>query len=840
MPNMNKSIVSILLLGLLISISSTMAVSAQQKGVETLRKGWYFTRTDNPTHAQQPASTAKGWQTVTVPHDWAIYGPFSISNDMQHLAIAQDGQKKAMEHAGRTGGLPFVGVGWYQTTIELPHNIRDKYVELRFDGAMSHAQVFLNGKKLGQWPYGYNSFYLDLTPHAHPGKNLLAVRLENLHESSRWYPGAGIYRDVHLRITDKTRIKTWGVQLQTPFINKKEAGIQVNTTIINEGGKRKHVDIHEEILAPNGKRVWQHMGSAASTTDTLQWLSHAKILDPAIWDLDSPHLYRYCIALKDGANVLDADTLTFGIRDIALKANEGFYLNGRKIRFKGVCLHHDQGPLGAEANEASMRRQIRIMKEMGANAIRTSHNMPDPKFVQICNEMGMMVAIETFDSWTAGKVPNGYNLDFDRWHERDLVNMLHQYRNSPSVMMYFIGNEVVEQTTYEGAKMAYQLQSICHREDPTRPVCNGMDNLPGAIDSGMAGLLDIPGFNYRVHLYPEGHKRLPQGFILGSETASTLSSRGIYKFPVQRGAMKKYPDQQASSYDVEHCSWSSLPEDNWMIEEDNPWVMGEFVWTGFDYLGEPTPYYDNWPSHSSLFGIVDLAGIPKDRYYLYRSHWNKNSHTLHMLPHWTWPGREGKVTPVFVYTDYPEAELFINGKSQGRIAKDKRITWEKTENKADKEALTRLKRYRLMWPNTVYEPGTVKVVAYNEQKQPADSLEMRTAGKAQRIDLAVDRQEIKADGRDIAFVTVTLLDNNGTPCLTEKRKLNFRVTGAATFRAAASGDPTSLELFHLPTHQTFSGQLTVLVQSSEREGEATLWVSGDGLETNQIKIITKH
>ncbi len=543
---------------------------------------------------------------------------------------------------------------------------------------MSHARVYVNGHEAGYWPYGYNSFHLDVTPYVRPGKdNTLAVRLENKHESSRWYPGAGLYRNVYMVITDPVHVPTWGTQIKTPVVREDFAYVDVETKLAGlKTLGNKVLTIKTHILTPLGTKI----ASKSVETKASFWAKDSilrsgfEVRRPLLWDIGHPFLYKYVVELSSGGKLLDRDTTTFGIRSIELKAGDGFYLNGRKIKFQGACLHHDLGPLGAAVNEAAMRRQIRLMQDMGVNAIRTSHNMPAPEFVRLCDEMGMPLMAESFDSWAQPKVPNGYNLDFNEWHERDLVNLIHQYRNSPSVIMWSIGNEVPEQPSAEGAKLAYRLQQICHREDPTRPVTNGMDNPKAVLKTGMAATLDIPGFNYRPFLYDTAHRVLPQGFLLGSETCSTVSSRGVYKFPVVRKSMAKYPDHQSSGYDVEHCGWSNLPEDDFIRQDDYSWSMGEFIWTGIDYLGEPTPYYSDWPSHSSLFGAVDLAGIPKDRFYLYRSHWNKTSPTLHILPHWTWPDRVGEVTPIFVYTSYPEAELFINGKSQGvsaRIARSR-------------------------------------------------------------------------------------------------------------------------------------------------------------------------
>ena len=811
-----------------------------QRSERLLEKGWRFTREDQSQFSSPTFNDSK-WSRVVVPHDWAIYGPFSFDNDKQHLAIAQDGQKEAMEHAGRTGGLPFVGTGWYRRSLEIPSDLGDRRVFLRFDGAMSHARVYVNGKEVGYWPYGYNTFAFDITSFVRPGEaNTLAVRLENKHESSRWYPGAGLYRNVHLTFTSPVYVPLWGTQIQTPTVEASRAYVDVRTRIAGTSTlSGRPLQVKTKILSPEGKVVAQREEQIQSTGTERLYHTGFDVERPQLWDIDQPHLYKYVVELSEGGRLLDRDTTTFGIRSIELKAGDGFYLNGRKLKFQGACLHHDLGPLGAAVNEAAMRRQIRTMQDMGVNAIRTSHNMPAPEFVRLCDEMGMPVMAESFDCWAQAKVPNGYNLDFNEWHERDLTNLLHQFRNSPSVIMWSIGNEVPEQPSLDGAKLAYRLQEICHREDPTRPVTNGMDNPLGVLKSGMATTLDIPGFNYRPFLYDTAHKVLPQGFLLGSETCSTVSSRGVYKFPVVRKSMAKYPDHQSSGYDVEHCGWSNLPEDDFIRQEDHDWSMGEFIWTGIDYLGEPTPYYSDWPSHSSLFGAVDLAGLPKDRFYLYRSHWKKDAETLHVLPHWTWPGREGEVTPIFVYTNYPEAELFINGKSQGRQRKDRSIKIEDTENEDSQKAFTRQKRYRLMWMDTKYEPGEVKVVAYDEAGKAVATQTVRTAGRAHHLELSADRTTISPDGKDISFVTVRVVDKDGNLVPDDDRLLNFKVTGAGSFRAAASGNPASLDAFHLPRHHAFSGQLVALVQSAERAGEAVLTVSAKGLPSASIRIQVK-
>ena len=590
-------------------------LQAQVRTEQTFEKGWKFTREDNAEFANPGYNDSK-WQNVTVPHDWAIYGPFSINNDKQEMAITQDGQTEAMEHAGRTGGLPFVGTGWYRLNFDAPGFEKGKKATLIFDGAMSHARVYVNGQEAGYWPYGYNSFYVDATPYLKPGeRNELAVRLENEPESSRWYPGAGLYRNVHLVINEDTHIPAWGMYVTTPVVTDKYAKVSLKTSLVSpEGANKDNYRIVTQIKDKNGKVVATGENKL-SVFDNALFEQEFAVANPELWSPDTPVLYTAESKVYEGNTLKDEYTTRFGIRTLEIVPGKGFFLNGKLTKFKGVCNHHDLGPLGGAVNDAAIRRQIRILKDMGCNAIRTSHNMPAPELVEACDEMGMMLMVESFDEWKSAKMANGYHKIFDEWVEKDLTNLIRHYRNNPSIVMWCIGNEVPDQWNgNNGPKLSRMLQDICHREDPTRPVTQGMDAPDAVVNNNMAAVMDVAGFNYRPHKYPENYKKLPQQIILGSETASTVSSRGVYKFPVVRQAMKKYDDHQSSSYDVEHCGWSNLPEDDWIWHEDNAWGIGEFVWTGFDYLGEPTPYYTDWPSHSSLFGIIDLAGLPKDRY----------------------------------------------------------------------------------------------------------------------------------------------------------------------------------------------------------------------------------
>lgn len=792
-----------------------------QRSEYLLEKGWKFTKGE-VSDAEAPSFNDTKWETVTIPHDWAIFGPFDKNNDLQNVAVTQNFETQASLKTGRTGGLPYVGTGWYRTTF---HSTPGKQTTLIFDGAMSEARVFVNGKEACFWPYGYNSFYCDVTGLVNEdGKNnVLAVRLENRPQSSRWYPGAGLYRNVHVVTTEKIHVPVWGTQITTPFVKDEYAFVCLHTTILNAG--KTELTVTTDIVDADGQVVSSKTNKGYINHDQ-PFTQNFIVEQPKLWSPETPVLYKAVSKIYAGDTLLDTYTTRFGIRTIEYVPDKGFYLNGKRRKFQGVCNHHDLGPLGAAVNVAALRHQLTLLKDMGCDAIRTSHNMPAPELVELCDEMGFMMMLEPFDEWDIAKCDNGYHRFFNEWAEKDMVNMLRQYQNNPCVVMWSIGNEVPTQWSPEGYKVAKFLQDICHREDPTRPVTCGMDQVKSVLANGFAAMLDIPGLNYRAHMYDEAYERLPQNLILGSETSSTVSSRGVYKFPVERKAGAMYDDHQSSSYDLEYCSWSNIPDIDFARAEDHDWTIGQFVWTGFDYLGEPSPYdTDAWPNHSSMFGIIDLASIPKDRYYLYRSVWNKEAETLHILPHWNWEGREGEKTPVFVYTNYPSAELFINGKSYGRQTKRKDGT---VEN-----------RYRLMWYDAVYQPGEVKVVAYDEQGNPAAEKTIRTAGKPHHIELVTDRTSLQADGKDLAYVTLRIVDKDGNLCPNDGRLVSFKVKGAGKYRASANGDPTCLDLFHKPEMHAFGGMLTVIVQSGEKVGDIELQATAKGVKAGIIRIPVK-
>ncbi len=762
---------------------------AQGRQEIVLSEGWHFSR------------DSISWQEVSVPHDWAIAGPFDKKWDLQFVAIEQNGEKEKTEKSGRSGALPWIGKGFYRKEVVLDR--APKEAMLVFDGAMSEPVVKVNGQFAGRWAYGYNAFRLNVAKLLRQGKNTIEVSLSNMEESSRWYPGGGLFRPVKLILGGQAMLDDWETYFRTVSINQQMAVVDVQMGAI--GDWRNGVVTADVLLRDQRGVIVAQSHSAFDETGHFRDQFHVK--KPQLWSPETPYLYTLETRIYKDLQILDEKKVKVGIRTVAVGKEKGFQLNGQTRKIKGVCLHHDLGPLGAAVNKAALIRQIRTMKEMGCDAIRTAHNMPSTMQMEICDSMGMMVMAESFDMWIYPKCKNGYARFFKEWSDRDIENLVLCHRNHPSIIMWSIGNEIPEQWSEEGRNISKHLQQICHDLDPTRPVTQGMDRAEAALKSGFAQVMDVPGFNYRVHKYENNIKQLPQGFLLGSETASTVSSRGVYKFPVQVSDHAVYPDGQCSSYDTEYCSWSNLPDDDWKMQDDYPWVIGEFVWTGYDYLGEPTPYDEYWPSRSSYFGICDLAGLPKDRYYMYRSKWNHDSPTLHVLPHWTWPDRVGKVTPVYVYTDSPSAELFVNGVSQGKRFKDQ---------------TSRLDRYRLRWNDVKYQPGELKVVAYDKDGKPTGEKVICTAGKADHLSLVADRRVIHADGNDLAFVTVSMVDKEGNLVPDADHQLVFEVNGAGHFKAVCNGDATSLESFVSPTMKLFHGQLVLVVEASKAKGDITV------------------
>jgi len=749
---------------LLAGAAAALSFAVRAEALDIPLETWEFRR---------PGET---WRALSVPHDWAIAGPFDRKHDLQVTAIVQDGEKRAEEKTGRTGALPWIGTGEYRRRIVLPADA--KWASLVFDGAMSEPKVFFDGRPVGEWKNGYNAFEVELPPE--PGDHEIRVTLENRPRSSRWYPGAGLFRPVRLRAGAAAGIRTWGVSLYSPDLETVRVAVECRGAV----AKVVHT-------------VWDGDRVLARAEDAQPGAGRATDLraDFAPWSPESPKLYTLVTEAFDAAGVrVDTCTRRFGVRTLAY-GPDGFALNGVRRKFRGVCLHHDLGPLGAAFDPDAFRRQITLLKEMGCDALRTAHNMPGEGQLDICDELGMLVMAESFDSWASAKTENGYNLFFTDWWKRDLENLVRKCRSHPSVVMWSIGNEVNEQTSPDGARISRELQAWCHRfdPDPARKVTQGLSWMPQAITNGLNAVMEIPGVTYRLPFYEAMYKDTKTGLVLGAETASTVSSRGEYFFPVKAGKGVTHPNGQSSGYDVECCPWSNLPDDDWAMQEDKPWTIGEFVWTGFDYLGEPTPYNSFWPSRSSYFGIFDLAGLPKDRYWLYRSHWNTSSPTLHLVPHWTFPGREGKVTPVYCYTSYDEAELFVNGQSQGRRRKDR---------------ASRLDRFRLRWNEVTYEPGELKVVAYGADGRVAATETVRTAGAAAGV-----RLEKRRFGR-LLFVTATVVDAAGTPVPDATDGLAFAARGDLRFKAVCNGDATSLESFQRPRMNAFHGQAVAIFEGT--------------------------
>lgn len=756
----------------------------------TYLTSWLFSMGDTlPPYSSTPLP-------LTTPHDWAITTPFDRANDLQTVAVVQNGETTATAKTGRSGGLNWFGEAQYKTSITL-RDRRDSVYTLYCDGAMSHAKVYVNDSLVTYWPYGYNAFYCDITPYLHDGDNEIIFRLHNHPESSRWYPGAGLYRQVKLYRQAHTHIPVWGVHI-------------TNDTIL--------VDV------------------ANRTPSTRVEIEREKV---GLWSPESPNVGIAKIRVYDGNRLVDERNETYGYRTLEFKPDSGFYLNGVRTQFKGVCLHHDLGPLGTAVHRDALRHQLTMLKQMGCNAVRTTHNMPSTELVELCDSMGLMVVVEAFDTWTRPKGKNDYHNEFNEWWERDITNMVLHFRNHPSVVMWSIGNEVWDQTLPDGPQTAKMLQDKVHELDSTRLVTCGCDQVTAIMNNGFGEVLDIPGLNYRTCHYEEAYQKLPQRMLLGSETASTVSSRGTYTFPVVIQPDVMRPGNQSSGYDVEYCSWSGLPDYDFALADDNDWHLGQFVWTGFDYLGEPSPYdTDAWPSHSSYFGIIDLSSLPKDRYYLYKSQWDTTSPTLHVLPHWTWQGREGQETPIFVYTSYPEAEVFINGVSQGR----QRFGQSEPPTVGDFDIASwgcapepnLLSRYRLMWMHTVYEPGELRVVAYNEAGEAVAEQVVKTAGKPHHLVAQWANEEEHPE--ELNYITVSVVDKYGNLC----PEANHLITATGPVKAAANGDPTCLypmQPFGLSAYQpislnmpVFKGQCTFIVTNG------TTTFNSKGLKSTKITI----
>lgn len=809
-------------IALLIGILQCLQIFSNDREILLLDNNWYFINKEI-VNGESPQSDYSSWQKVSVPHDWAIRGNFDMNLDKQYVQVSEDNDKEFKLRTGRTGALPMFGVGWYQKVLPLSAGDAGKSIFIEFDGAMSLAKIYLNGEFIGEWPYGYSSFSLELTKYIRFGKeNVLAVRLENKPESSRWYAGAGIYRNVRLVKTNPVHIAHWGTYITTPVITKKSAVVNIGTEINCPDNQTNDIRLITSVYSKAGLKI-ATVKSKQKPADKLKFNQKLKISNPDLWSVTSPNLYTAISEVYVKNQLVDTYKTTFGCRSIRFDKNKGFFLNEKPLKIKGVCLHHDLGPLGAAVNYRATERQLLMMKEMGANAIRTSHNPPSPELLNICDSIGLMVQVEAFDEWKVGKNQNGYHNYFDQWAEKDLRNMVRRDRNHPSVIMWSLGNEIRDQRSPQGGETARFLAKICREEDSTRPITAGFNRHTDAIKNGLTNEVDLIGLNYKAKDYKQIHQEYPNYILYGSETASTESSRGEYKFPVKEVKGPWYNDYQLSSYDLEYAYWASTPDTEFEMQDDCDFLCGEFVWTGFDYLGEPSPYNEGTPAKSSYFGIVDLAGLKKDRFYLYQSIWSDKP-VLHLLPHWNWPDRIGQNVPVFCYTNYPKAELFVNGKSMGVKEKDK-------SNKYS--------RYRLMWNDVIYQPGEIKVIAYNGDNKAVAQQIIRTAGEPYSVRLTADRDTIKANGNDLCFVTVEVVDKAGNLCPRVDNFLFFDVIGAGNLKAVCNGNPIEQTSFSSNYMSVFNGKMVAVIESRYESGEIRLKVSGGRLLPKELIIKTK-
>ncbi|MBU2881732.1 DUF4982 domain-containing protein [Psychrosphaera sp. B3R10] len=799
---------------------------------ESFNNDWLFYK--GQQHGAELANFSDDkWRKLDLPHDWAIEGPFDKA------------------YSARNGGLPVFGTAWYRKHFKLPTDLSRKVVSLTFDGVMANSQVFVNGHKVAERPFGYIAFQIDITPYInlHGKDNVVSVKLSPENFSARWYPGAGIYRNTWLEINDEVHVKQWETVVSTPIVKPSIAVVDYKTTIANSGYSDQNVEVITEIVTTEGKVITRANKAIAIAGKSELNVSHKlDISKPRLWDINDPYRYRVVTKIMRNGAIIEQESEPLGVRQIEYKANDGFWLNGRRVQIQGVCLHHDNGPLGASVNTRAIERKFEIMQEMGANSVRTSHNPPSPELVELADKMGVLLQVEAFDMWEIEKpsVINGYNKDFPKWHETDLRDMVKQYRNNPSVIMWSSGNEVHEQKEKDGWKLAKRLNDIIHDEDPTRLVTHGISMYPFPVENGFAEQVDIKGFNYKAYKYGELKEKHPDWIMLGTETSSVVSTRGVYHFPIEK--YRKHVSKYVTSFDVVTPPWAYVPDLEFENLKNTPAVMGEYIWTGFDYLGEPTPYggrdhgnkfywNQDWPARSSSFGAVDLVGFKKDRFYLYQSQWT-DTPMVHVLPHWNWPNKIGESIPVMAYTNAEEVELFVNGKSMGKKVKGVDTVRLPVSLKYDKSVKHFDSPYRLRW-DVKYQPGTVKVVAYNQGKVVAEKT-IHTAGNAAKLSLTPDRTEIDADGYDVSYITVEVQDKNGNMVPNADNKIQFNVSGAGEIAAVGNGDSATEEPFIADYRRAFYGKAMLIVKSKKNTaGEIKISAFADGLDSQPISIQAK-
>jgi beta-galactosidase len=788
--------------------SPSWAQEPGARAVATLQTGWRFARGSHP-EAHRPDFDDSGWDVVSVPHDWAIAGPFIPDGD------------------GSTGKLPWRGEGWYRTALDVPAAWVDSRVYLVFDGVMAFPEIWVNGTLAGRWDYGYMSFYLDVTDHLEPGgDNVLAVHADTRRHDSRWYPGAGIYRKVRMVAVDPVHVDPWGTYVTTPIVQPHYASVRIRTTVRNATDAAEAVTVRQVVLSPEGREIAR--GETAYTlrpTATRDLEVTLSLTNPRRWDVDHPVLYTVRTTVVSGGRVRDVEDTPFGVRTARFDADHGFWLNDRRVQLEGVNLHHDQGPLGAAFYPRAERRKLEIMKAMGANAIRTSHNVEAPEVLALADSLGLLVVDEIFDKYDA-KADIGPDTDFDAFAHRNVRNFVRRDRNHPSVILWSVGNEIgdVQWNIDNGFQKLHTMVNYVRRYDPTRPVTLVNDN-PDAPVRRAFDYYDVLAWNYGRR-WTLARRMEPNKPLFISESASTLSTRGFYELPLPDDPTAFTTSLQVSSYDLHAPWWAEVADDDFMWQQEEPYIAGEFVWTGFDYLGEPTPY-DNGSmremgmdperaSRSSYFGIVDLVGIPKDRYFLYKSYWNPDETTVHILPHWNWPDRVGRTVPVFVYTNGDCAELFLNGASRGTACKDP--TSERS-----------VERFRLMWNDVVYAPGELRAVAYREGAVIGEAT-VRTAGEPHGIRLTPDRTTLAADGMDLSYVLVEALDEDGTPAPLADARVTLRIDGPARIAGVGNGNPQSLESFQAEHVDLFYGKAMVIVGAGHDAGRVRVRATAEGME----------
>lgn len=771
-----------------------------------------------PADVFAPDYNDADWECVRVPHDWAISAEFDMYNDSSHSPIVQDGIEIPVQHSGRTGGLPIVGLGVYRLALDIPADYAGEKLFLEFDGIMWDSDVYVNGKHAFFNHFGYKSFHVDITEFAECGKvNTIAVAARVYHDCSRWYPGAGIYRNAYLVRKAPVHIAYDGIWLRQVEIAEGSAKFLLTIDYVGP----ETVSFHADILDPAGNVVVQadHGTYLGELSDIFM------IPDVQLWDLEAPNLYTANISLLDeNGAVQDTVSVRFGARKTNFTADGGFWLNDRQVKMNGVCSHHDLGSLGAAFNTAAMKRQLRILRDMGVNAIRTSHNPPARELLDLCDEMGFLVMDEFFDEWYIPKITSGYSKYYREHAAQDAIDIIRRDRNHPSIVMWSIGNEINEQHDKEGWRAAMMLTETVHRTDPTRPTTAGFDRGWDCFTNHLANFVDVVGLNYKPHMYAEVHRKHPEMILIGTETASTVSTRGVYSLPVEVSVPPKlHKDLTISAYEMEAPGWAYYAEREWAVQDDFPYVAGEFIWTGIDYLGEPTPYYHQWPSRSSYFGAVDLAGLPKNRFYGYKARWSDDD-VLHVFPHWNWEGMEGQVVPVHIYTSYPMVELFVNGVSQGKRTFAGPISIE--EEKSGVE----IPRFRLMWNDVVYHPGTVKAVAYDKAGNIAAEAIVKTAGRPDHLVLTADRTSIASDGDDLVYITAAIVDADGVVCPLADNRVTFAVEGAGELLTTDSGDQRETEPFIRPDKKALAGYTVACIRSLRGvAGTLTITASADGL-----------